>query len=120
MDIQTLFLTLQALRLPIQTDEHELHRTVQEFLTSRGITYEHECTIAPHCRIDFLIGTIGLEIKRGYPQKASVMNQLSRYAACTQISGLILMSEHTLRLPAFLNGKPLYQLSLARLWGIAL
>ena len=41
-----------------------LHQLVQEALP-HNIDVLHEARVAPRCRIDFLAGDVGIEIKRG-------------------------------------------------------
>jgi hypothetical protein len=52
--------------------------------------------------------------------KARLLNQLRRYAACEQIESLILVTEKTVALPHTIGGKPVRLICLNRLWGIAL
>ncbi len=111
---------LSALRVPLQQGEYDLHRLVMEALDKAAIPYEHEVRLAPRCRIDLMCGSVGVEIKRGAVDKSSVLRQLERYAACPQLSALILVTEKTIPLPHSICGKPVRLLCLNRLWGIAL
>ena len=111
---------LQNLRAPLQQGEYDLHRLVMDILTQAGLPFEHEAALAPRCRIDLLVGGIGIEIKRGHVDKARLRSQLTRYARCPQVEGLILVTEKTIDLPRTLLGKPLRLVCLNRLWGIAL
>ena len=52
--------------------------------------------------------------------KARILRQLTRYAACPQVASLILVTEKTVPVPHTLCGKPVRLLCLNRLWGIAL
>ena len=111
---------LSALRAPLQQGEYDLHRLVMDALDAAGLPWEHEVRLAPRCRIDLMCGSVGIEIKRGAVDKARVLQQLARYAACGQVSGLILVTEKTVPLPRAIGGKPVRLLCLNRLWGIAL
>lgn len=111
---------LSRLRLPMQSGEYDLHRLVMDCLDEGQIPYRHEVPLAPRCRIDLLCGSVGVEIKRGHTQRKRVLEQLRRYAASAEISSLILVTEHTLSLPSTISGKAVYEVCLARLWGIAL
>lgn len=115
-----IYRALTALRAPLQQGEYDLHRLVIEALAAAGIPAEHEVPLAPRCRIDLMCGDIGIEIKRGKPESARIRAQLTRYAACEQVAGLILVTERTVALPHELCGKPLRAVCLNRLWGIAL
>lgn len=120
MDMEQVYRALTVLRVPLQRGEYDLHRLVGETLAAAGIAAEHEKKLAPRCRIDFLCGGVGVEIKRGKPGVARLLPQLARYCACEEVAGLILVSEGSVRLPATLAGKPLRNLCLNQLWGIAL
>lgn len=115
-----LITALSTLRVPLQTGEYDLHRLVAEALSQAGIAYEHEVKLAPHCRIDLLCGRIGIEMKRGKPEKTKLIQQLTRYAQCPQLDALILVVERTAVVPPVLCGKPVRMVCLNKLWGIAL
>ena len=111
---------ISALRAPLQQGEYDLHRLVMDALDAAQIPWEHEVRLAPRCRIDLMCGKVGIEVKRGAVDKAGVMRQLTRYAACEQVQALILVTEKTVPVPRMLCGKPVRLLCLNRLWGIAL
>ncbi len=101
---------LRGIRAPIQQGEYDLHDLVRASLAEAEI-----------CRIDFVCpGGIGIEIKRGQPDRKRIVMQLTRYAACGQISALILVTERTVAVPNRIHGKPISCVCLNRLWGIAL
>ncbi len=115
-----IYAALQSLRAPLQQGEYDLHRLVMDALEDKGITPEHEVSLAPRCRIDLMCGGVGIEIKRGKPQRSKLMEQLTRYARCQQVQGLILVAERSVDLPGSICGKPVKVVCLNRLWGIAL
>ena len=108
------------MRPPFAPYEMDLHRLVEQALTQGGLTYAHEARIAPGCRIDFLVDAVGIEIKKGKPSTTVLMRQLLRYTSCDAVSGLILVSQRSVKLPATVAGKPLRVLSLPQLWGVSL
>ena len=118
--MERILAALRQLRAPIQQGEYDLHRLVMEALDAASVAYEHEVALAPRCRIDLMCGGVGIEIKRGHVERSRIRMQLQRYAACEQVQGLILVSEKTVDLPRTMNGKPVFQVCLNRLWGIAL
>lgn len=118
--MEAIIAALQCLRAPIQQGEYDLHRLVMDTLQAQGFSLQHEVPLAPRCRIDLMCGSIGIEIKRGKPERRRLIQQLSRYAACPQVAGLILVAESTVELPRQLQGKPVRLVCLNRLWGIAL
>ena len=111
---------LQTIRSPIQQGEYDLHALAEQALTQAGIPWEHEVRLAPRCRIDLMADGIGIEIKKGKPVRSDLMRQLARYAACPQVKVLVALVERSVDLPRAIGGKPLYTVSLNRLWGIAL
>ncbi|MBE5769082.1 MAG: hypothetical protein E7333_05795 [Clostridiales bacterium] len=122
-DFACVLSALSALRLPLQQGEYDLHQKVMAALDGAGIPYQHEYPLAPRCRIDLICGrekNIGVEIKRGKVDTQRLRKQLERYAACPEVSALIVVTEKTVPLPDTLLGKPLGRICLNRLWGIAL
>ena len=111
---------ISALRAPLQQGEYDLHRLVMDALDTASLPWEHEVKLAPRCRIDLMCGGVGIEIKRGKVEKARIIEQLRKYAACEQVEGLILVTEKTVPVPHAINGKPVRLICLNRLWGIAL
>ena len=111
---------ISALRAPLQQGEYDLHRLVMDALDASALPWEHEVRLAPRCRIDLMCGDVGIEIKRGKVEKARVLEQLRRYAACPQVQALILVTEKTVPVPHAILGKPVKLICLNRLWGIAL
>ena len=118
--LETVLSALRALRVPPQRGEYDLHALVREALARAGLQAEHETPLAPRCRVDFLCEGVGIEVKRGRAERARVLAQLRRYAACERVRALVLVTERTLALPDSLSGKPLRIICLSRLWGIAL
>ena len=119
-ELERVCAALRALRLPPQRDEAALHGLAAEALTACGIPFVHEARLAPRCRADFLCGGVCVEIKRGPVDRARVRAQLARYAALPEVTALVLLTERTVDLPRTLAGKPVRNLCLNRLWGIAL
>lgn len=111
---------ISSLRLSPAIEEYALHDAIAAALAQNGIAYTHEARLAPRCRIDFLCGGVGIEVKRGKPAHSALMAQLSRYCACEQVEALILVVERTANLPRTCCGKSVYVLSLNRLWGVSL
>lgn len=120
MTAEQVLLALSAIRAPQTQDEYDLHGLTAEALQRADIEFRHEAPLAPRCRIDFLCQDIGIEIKRGKPERTPVEKQLRRYADTGKLSALVLLSEKTLpKLPGFVSGIPVYPVSLQKLWGIA-
>lgn len=115
-------LILQALagiRAPQTQDEYDLHGLVAKAMQEAEILFQHEAPLAPRCRIDFLCGRIGIEIKRGKMDIKAVEKQLKRYAATGKVDALILVGEKIQDAPAFAEKIPVYPVSLNKLWGLS-
>ena len=111
---------LHTIRCTAVCSEEELHLEVMAALCAAGIEAVHEARLAPRCRIDFLAGEVGIEIKKRRPDREKLIAQLERYAACEQIGQLLVVAPRGVNLPKQLCGKPVTMLALERLWGICL
>lgn len=111
---------LRAMRPPFVLYEADIHRMVGERLSECGLAYLHEAAIAKGCRIDYLIGGVGVEIKKGKPKHTTLVEQLNRYARSEKIESLIVVSWRSVNLPQSVGGKPVYSLTLSQLWGVSL
>ncbi len=121
MTAQQVLTALAAIRAPQTQDEYDLHGLAADALQRADIDFRHEAPLAPRCRIDFLCGDVGIEIKRGRPDVNAVSRQLRRYADSGKLRAIILLSEKTAPgLPGFVAGIPVYPVSLQKLWGIAI
>lgn len=111
---------LATLRVGAADSEEQLHRQAAEAFANAGLEAAHEISLAPRCRIDFMVGDIGVEIKKKRPQRAPLVAQLTRYANCPQIARLIVLAPRGVDLPKSIGGKPVTMMSLEKLWGIML
>ena len=122
MPMQMVIAALHSMRAGVIRDEtSELHQAIALALNASGIAYDREYRLGPRNRIDFFLsGGIGIEAKRGKPNRKAVLHQLERYASYASITGLIVVIEASIVLPLVLSGKPLEIINLHKLWGIAL
>jgi hypothetical protein len=118
--LERIVAAVSTLRAPLQQGEYDLHRLVMDALDAAALPWAHEVKLGPRCRIDLMCGGVGIEIKRGAVDKARVLQQLRKYAACEQVNALILVTEKTIPVPHTISGKPVRLICLNRLWGIAL
>lgn len=112
------------------SNEEELQAAIAEVLTLHGIPFEKEVELyevtlteawkdrgrsmeTPHIgRIDFMVGSVGIEVKVGFSW-ADVVTQLHRYAQAPAITDLILVTtrmQHVM--PPKINDKPLTVINL--------
>ena len=111
---------LAAVRTPAQPEEYDIHAAVAAALSDAGLAYEHDFRLGPRRRIDFRVGRIGIEVKKGRPASAALAAQLRRYMASDALDGAIVVVQRATALPSTIGGKPVRLISLNRLWGVAL
>ncbi|MBR5546307.1 MAG: hypothetical protein IKU70_04940 [Clostridia bacterium] len=118
--LQTVLDALKELRSPFALYEMDIHEMVAKRLAEAGLPFVHEAKLAPGCRIDYLVDTIGIEIKKGKPDASAVKKQLMRYAACDGVEAIVLLTQRTVAVPKMVLGKPVHVIVLNLLWGVAL
>ena len=111
---------LSAVRMPAQPEEYEIHGAIAEALAAAGLEYEHEYRLGPRRRIDFRVGRIGIEVKKGRPASSALAAQLRKYLESDELDAVIVVTQRVTRVPNAIDGKPVRLLSLNRLWGVAL
>lgn len=119
-EMQRAIAAIETIRCSAAATEEELHAQVRMALEAAGFEPVHEARLAPRCRIDFLVGDLGIEIKKNRPEPAKLKAQLARYAACPQVAQLMVVAPQGVNLPKLIGGKPVMQIALKRLWGIGL
>lgn len=119
MDAKQVLAAIRTLRAPLSQDEYDLHALIAQALEQHGLSFQHEAGIAPYCRIDFLCGDVGIEVKRGRPYAKTLLQQVRRYLESDQVRSIIVVVGRAANLPAMVLGKPVYIVSLNSLWGIA-
>lgn len=111
---------LAVLRVPAAPAEYDLHRMIAQALAAAGIDFGHEVSLGPGCRIDFLAGDVGIEVKKGRADAHLIRAQAQKYLGFDQVGALLWVTGGAARLPGTLGGKPLRVFGLNRLWGVAL
>ena len=110
---------IRTIRAPLPKDEYDLHVLVADALQRADISFVHEAPLAPRCRIDFLCGGIGVEVKRGRPDKQKTISQLEKYAKSGKLEAVVLVTEKSIPLPPWMGQVRVEAVSLHKLWGIA-
>lgn len=111
---------IRTIRCPAVCAEADLHEQAAQAFARAGLPARHEAVLGPRCRIDFLVGGVGVEIKKNRPAPAALLRQLTRYAACAQVEELVVVAPRGVNLPKTVLGKRVTMLGLERLWGISL
>lgn len=111
----------ETLRISIIAEEYDLQRIIADKLKQHNIPFIKEYRLDPRNRIDFFSNGIGIEIKKGKPNREKVHQQLYRYTAFEEIQGIVLVIErNVVGIPLEINQKPCLVIGLNRLWGIAI
>ena len=111
---------LSNVRMPAQPEEYDIHAQVASALGAASLAYEHEYRLGPRCRIDFKVGRVGIEVKKGRPASSDLTRQLRRYLESDELDAVIVVTQRVTRLPETILGKRVELISLNRLWGVAL
>lgn len=119
-DMERVLSALSTIRCGAACTEEELHAQAAAAFARAGIDARHEARLGAGCRIDFLCGEIGVEIKKSRPERTRLIAQLTRYAGCEQIRALVVIAPRGVNLPKAIGGKSVVMLALERLWGIFL
>ena len=108
------------MRVPAQPEEYDIHSAVAQALSDAGLEYEHEYRLGPRRRIDFRVGRVGIEVKKGRPAASRLAEQLRRYLESDDLDAVVVVAQRVTTLPRAIAGKPVCLVSLNRLWGVAL
>lgn len=119
-EIDAIAEALRAVRTPAQPEEYDIHAQVALALGAAGLPCQHEYRLAPRCRIDFKVGRVGIEVKKGRPASSTLTSQLRRYLASDELDAVVVVTQRVTYLPNTISGKPVRLVSLNRLWGVAL
>lgn len=79
-----------------------------------AVRREHR--LSPFDRPDFMIGGVAVEVKVRGARPALIWKQLKRYAAYEAVSAVVLVTNRAMGLPASIDGKPAWYVSLGRAW----
>lgn len=119
--LQRVLAAIRSIRVNPSVSEAEIHAAISKAFTACGVVFRHEVTLALRNRIDFAVGRIGVEVKKGKPNSQSVRRQLERYAASPDLDAFVLVVERSVAsAPLTVSGKAVEYVSLNKLWGIAL
>jgi hypothetical protein len=89
-DPQQLIELFSTAALPCH-NEAKMQLAIAELLTEASIPFEREVRLSPRDRIDFLVGSIGIETKIS-GSYTTVASQLLRYAESKLVSHILLVT----------------------------
>jgi hypothetical protein len=117
VSIEAVIRLLQRSRFDLSSEKH-VQEGVATVLSAAGILFDREKRLSPRDIPDFfLAGGVVLECKmRNKSKKVDVFKQLRRYAACPEVTTIVLVSNIAMGLPPELLGKPVYVASLSHGW----
>lgn len=90
------------------SSERLVQDRVEEIFLSEGLLYIREAELSHGDRVDFLVGTVGVEVKLQAPVTA-LMRQLHRYAQSDRVEELLLVTTNPRLslIPKKFNNKPI-------------
>ena len=119
-EIERIISALKSIRISAQPEETDIHAAIADALCKANIPFEHEYRLSPRTRIDFVCGTIGIEVKKSRPKASALQAQLKRYLEDSCLTAAIVVLQRPCSLPKTICGKEIHVVSLNRLWGVAL
>lgn len=121
VEVDTIILSLNRLRIMTMSYEYDIYGEIVSVFDEDNIPYKREVKIGSRMRIDFLCGDIGIEVKKGKPDRKKTENQIVRYCGSGKIGSLILVIERSLFSHlSEVYGKPVRYVALNKLWGLSL
>lgn len=120
MNTEAVLSALNTLRAGATGGEYDLHKMIALALNEAGIPFVHEYRLAPRRRIDFFADGIGVEVKKGRPDRRALISQLSRYLESEELQEMIVVMQRAVSIPEKIAGKRVICVSLNRLWGVSL
>jgi hypothetical protein len=113
--IRTLINLLRSARLDL-SNEKRAQADVEIVLTGTGIAFEREVRLTDTEIVDFMVGSIAIEIKLRGARKKEVYRQLCRYAGHDRVESLLLASNMSMGLPTMIGGKEAYFVKMGEAW----
>ena len=97
-------------------NESDVQRQLDGIFANSGIEYKREFVLDKRNRIDFIIGSIGIEVKIHGISAKRIYDQLNRYCFFEKISSIILITSQACIMPDKINNKEIHVISLGRAW----
>jgi hypothetical protein len=97
------------------SDEKALQVEMAAAFTAAGIAFEREVHLGAGDIIDFMAGSVGIEVKIKGARRA-IFRQVERYCGYAAVGEIILATNVPMNLPVEINGKPTAIAALGRGW----
>jgi hypothetical protein len=120
MNTEAIVSAISTLRAGAAGGEYDLHALIARAFQDADIPFSHEYRLSPRRRIDFFIGGVGVEVKKGRPVRRDLVSQLERYLESEELTEIVVVSARAVTLPRTIAGKRVTAVSLNRLWGVSL
>ena len=101
-------------------DEIDIQNQIEQAFAKNQIPFQREFRIAPHCRPDFFVEGVVVEVKKRRPVRSALIAQAERYARQPEVKAVVIVLEKSIDIPDTIAGRPARVISLNRNWGIAL
>lgn len=86
--------------------ERAVQDLVEKALTAAGIEFERECRLSGRDRVDFKIGSVAIELKKG-AAGLTELRQITRYLEHPEVTGCVLVALRCRDIPPSILGKPI-------------
>jgi hypothetical protein len=114
MTRREIFAALAGARLPLSS-EQRLQDAIEKRFADAGLAFEREKRLSAHDVVDFMVGTIAVEVKiKG--GKRDIYRQCSRYCEHESVAEIVLVTNLAMGLPEEICGKPASIFNLAMAW----
>lgn len=121
MSFETTYMTVTEIaailsrkRFTLST-EKDVQAEIDQVLRATVPEHKREVVLDDKNTIDFMVGTIGIEVKiKG--NKSAIFKQLQRYAEFDEINELIFVTSKAVGIPPTLNNKSIYVVNMSKAW----
>ncbi len=119
MNIASLINLLRSTRIDPFVEKNA-QQQLETALTNAGFNFSREHHLSATDIADFLVlldgESIVVELKGKVKNRKAVYRQLERYTEHSDVSSIILLTASSMRLPAQINSKPAYVVSIGEGW----
>jgi hypothetical protein len=117
MELEKIASILRNLRVHVVKEEVHIHNDIKVLFDNNNIKYSYEHKLGRGNRIDFLVENgVGVEVKKGKPNRTQVIKQLNRYLEFEDVKEIILVIERSMDIPEEIKGKKCKVIALNKLW----